>query len=117
MDVDAVVEIASRSELHEFDAALRKRGFREDRQSGILCRWQHGTGAAALTLDVMPTDANLLGFANEWQGEAFRHAVSRALPSGVRVRAAPPPHLIATKLEAFGDVVPATTCSATTLRT
>jgi len=101
LDVDAVVEIASRAELHEFDAALRARDFREDRESGVICRWKHGDPGDELTLDVMPTDAALLGFSNAWQAEAYRQAVRRVLSAGTEVRVAPPAHLIATKLEAF----------------
>lgn len=49
----------------------------------------------------MPTDAALIGFTNQWQKESFPHAVERELPSGVRIRALPPPFLLATKIEAF----------------
>jgi hypothetical protein len=50
----------------------------------------------------MPARAEILGFENRWQAEALPHAVERALPSGARIRAAPPPYLLAMKLEAFG---------------
>ena len=49
----------------------------------------------------MAADATLLGFANRWQAEALPHAVVRRLPSGLTIRAASPPYLVATKLEAF----------------
>ena len=101
LDVDAVVELSSRTALSEFDARLRERGFREDRDSGVICRWVHGQEPDPLTLDVMPTDASLLGFSNEWQRAAVEHSVERTLPSGLSIRAAAPPYLIAMKLEAF----------------
>jgi hypothetical protein len=50
----------------------------------------------------MPARAEILGFENRWQAEALPHAVERALPSGARIRAAPPPYLLAMKLDAFG---------------
>jgi hypothetical protein len=57
--------------------------------------------SSGLLIDVMPTEASILGFENRWQGEAFPHAVEVALPSGKAIRAIPPPYLLATKLEAF----------------
>lgn len=101
VDVDVVVELANRAELHEFDARLRAARFREDRESGVLCRWNHGPADDVLVVDVMPTDASLLGFANQWQALALPHARTVTLPSGRTIQAVSPPYLVATKLEAF----------------
>jgi len=98
-DVDVVVEVTSRLAFHEFEAELRRRGFVEDQTSGVICRWQHR--AHDLTLDAMPARAEILGFENQWQAAALPHAVQRELPSGATIRAAPPPYLLAMKLEAF----------------
>lgn len=101
-DVDVVVEVASRAALHNFEARMRGQGFAEDMGSSVICRWRfHDRREDDLLMDVMPADASLLGFANRWQEAALPHAVERTLPSGVRIRAIPPPYLIATKLEAF----------------
>lgn len=67
--------------------------------SSAICRWLHSD--SGLILDAMPADASILGFANRWQGAALPHAVARTLPSGAVIRALSPPHLLATKLEAF----------------
>jgi hypothetical protein len=40
-DVDVVVEVISRSEFYDFEASLRGAGFREDQESGVICRWRH----------------------------------------------------------------------------
>lgn len=40
-DVDVVVEVATRSALHEFEDELRGRGFRNDVDSRVICRWRH----------------------------------------------------------------------------
>jgi hypothetical protein len=96
-DVDVIVEDASRGSFHEFEERLRRQGFREDMDSGVICRWRHGE----LMLDVMPTDASILGFSNRWQGFAVPHALRRQLPSGAEIVAVSPPFLLATKLEAF----------------
>lgn len=98
-DVDVIVEVASRGGFAQFEGRLREHGFREDRDSGVICRWLHAGGD--LILDAMPTDASILGFVNRWQAEAVPHAISRELPSGNRIAAVSPPFLLATKLEAF----------------
>lgn len=98
-DVDVVVEVASRSAFHAFEKRLRSLGFREDQEEGIICRWRHRDGD--LILDAMPSEAEILGFENRWQGASIPHAVERMLPSGVRIRAASPAYLLATKIEAF----------------
>ncbi|UTI66281.1 nucleotidyl transferase AbiEii/AbiGii toxin family protein [Paraconexibacter antarcticus] len=98
IDVDVIVEVTTRPQLIRFDQALRDRGFREDRDSGIIGRWNHGTD---LILDAIPADASLLGFENHWQRQALPHAQTRKLPSGTTIRAVSPPYLLATKLEAY----------------
>ena len=99
-DVDVIVEVTSRGRFAEFEERLRAHGFREDQESGIICRWRHGDD---LILDAMPTDASILGFENRWQAAAVPFAVSRELPSGSLIAAVPPPFLLATKLEAFAS--------------
>jgi predicted nucleotidyltransferase len=101
-DVDVGGEVFRRADLHAFEQRLRDAKFREDHESTVICRWRHGTGELDdLILDVMAADAALMGFANRWQAEALPHAVHRRLPSGTTIRAASPPYLVATKLEAF----------------
>lgn len=77
---------------------LRGLGFVENTTGGVICRWDHPSG---LVLDVMPTDAEILGFSNDWYRPAFTNSVSVDLPSGARIRAVSPPYLLATKIEAF----------------
>jgi predicted nucleotidyltransferase len=101
-DVDIVIEVASRAEWRSFEARLREQGFAEDSDSKVMCRWRfRDRPGDDLVLDAMPSDANLMGFANRWQGASLPFAVERSLPSGAVIRAIPPPYLIATKLEAF----------------
>lgn len=99
-DVDVVVEVSTRTAFHAFEAQLRTRGFTEDQEEGVSCRWRHDGG---LILDAMPLDPAILGFTNRWQSEALPHAIERALPSGATIRAASPPYLLATKIEAFSS--------------
>jgi hypothetical protein len=98
-DVDVVVEVTSRTAFHAFEERLRSLRFKEDQEDGIICRWRHRDDD--LILDAMPADAAILGFENRWQGASIPHSVESVLPSGARIRAAPPAYLLATKVEAF----------------
>ena len=100
-DVDVVVEVASRLAWHDFEDRLRAQGLRNDSSSQVICRWIAGTGDDELLVDVMPTDASILGFENRWQRPALDHAQTVELPSGQAIRAITPPYLVATKLEAW----------------
>jgi hypothetical protein len=100
MDVDVVVVVDTRGDYYRMGDRLREQGFREDDQSGVLCRWTHDKG---LILDVMPTDDSILGFSNRWYRDAVEAAQEITLPSGATIRAVTPPYLLATKLEAFRD--------------
>lgn len=98
-DVDVIVEVTTRSQYYRFEEKIRRAGFQNDDQSRVICRFKHPE--SELILDVMPTEASILGFENRWQKEAFTHAVDASLPSGRTIRAIPPAFLLGTKLEAF----------------
>jgi len=100
-DVDIVVEIASLLAWHNFEERLRAQGLRNDSSSRVICRWIAGTGDNNLLIDVMPTNASILGFENRWQRPALDLAQTVELPSGQGIRAITPPYLVATKLEAW----------------
>lgn len=98
-DIDVVAEVTTQQDYYRLEERLRGLGFENDQESGVICRFKRpGSG---LLLDVMPTEASILGFENRWQAEAFSHAVEVALPKGQLLRAIPPSYLLATKLEAF----------------
>lgn len=54
-----------------------------------------------VTVDVMPTDERILGFANRWYSMCVASAQPLALPSGTPIRVILAPVFVATKLEAF----------------
>jgi len=98
IDVDTIVQVSSRAEYYQLSDALREKGFREDTsENAPTCRWRGN----AVILDVMPTDASILGFANRWYVSAMEHAVEIDLPSGHSVRMVSAPYFLITKLEAF----------------
>ena len=98
-DVDVICEVATRAEYYRLGDRLRERGLQETADSPVLCRWQ--SAEPRLTLDVMPTDPDILGFSNSWYEEAISAAATVALDSGAEIRAATPLLLIATKLCAW----------------
>lgn len=99
-DIDVVVEIVALPDYYRLEERLREAGFENDQESGVICRFLYPD--PRLVLDVMPTEASILGLPNEWLRRAFPNAVDFELPSGREIRVIPPPYLLATKLEAFG---------------
>ncbi len=114
LDVDGIVEVSSRAEYREVEKMLARLGFRHDQESGVICRFRYVS--TDLILDVMPTEASILGFENAWHKEAFSNAVNFELPTGTRIGVVTPAFLVATKLEAFEGRDGATSWRARTLR-
>jgi hypothetical protein len=100
-DVDVVVEATSPATYYALVERLRVRGFSEDRSGDppVVCRWIHGDRR----LDVMPVDGTFMGFRGEWFRAVCDRPWSVELRSGLEVRVARAPELLATKAEAFGD--------------
>ncbi len=98
-DVDVICEVASRTDYYRLGDRLRERGLREAVDDPVICRWR--SAEPRLTIDVMPTDPEILGFSNEWYGQAISTAETVTLDSGARLRAATPVLLVATKLCAW----------------
>jgi hypothetical protein len=97
-DVDAIAEITSFVRYPEFSDRLRKLVFQEDISEGTpLCRWRQKT----TTLDIMPLDAEILGFSNTWYKPAVIHSEERELEEHLKIRLVAPVHFCASKLEAF----------------
>jgi len=96
LDIDVIVEIATRGDYYRLQERLREKGFREAVGETVLCRFRHGS----IILDVMPTEPAILGFANRWYADAARNAQALEI-DGVRLRAVTSAYFLATKLEAF----------------
>lgn len=95
VDVDLAVDTLSLVEYYKLQDELKRAGFKEDPE--LTCRWRLGE----LKVDVMPTDASILGFTNRWYRKAVQQAQQRGLPSGKKINVITPPLFVATKLEAF----------------
>jgi len=78
-DVDLLAQVVARQEYYGLEAQLRARGFQQDmRADAPICRWL----VAGVTVDVMPTLPDVLGFSNRWYPLASTTAWISALPSG-----------------------------------
>ena len=99
-DVDVIVEVSTKRDYYRLEERLREAGFENDQESGMICRFRYPD--PELVLDVMPTDASILGFSNEWLQQAYANSVNHTLPAGQAIKVIPPPFLLAAKLEAFG---------------
>lgn len=98
IDVDVIVEIASRGDYYRLADSLRSAGFIEDVSEGApVCRWL----IDGIALDVMPTDEEILGFSNRWYRDAMQHAAVQLISDDMAIRLVTAPYFLATKLDAF----------------
>ena len=98
-DVDILVELITYKDYAELEERLRARGFVNDIESGVICRYT----IQGITVDVMPTSEKILGFANRWYKEAAAQAIQIALPEGPEINIFPAVYFLATKIEAYKD--------------
>lgn len=97
-DVDLVAQVVARTDYYALEQQLRERGFQQDmRPDAPICRWL----VAGVTVDVMPTLPDVLGFSNRWFPLALSTAWTAELPGGRTIQVISAPAFIATKLEAF----------------
>src|SRR5690349_1204821 len=95
-DVDVLIELWS-CNYSEIEEQLRQMGFVNDTESKLICRYKiHG-----ITVDIMPTGENVLGFSNRWYPEGFKRAIDVSITDGCTVKIFSSPFFIASKLEAF----------------
>jgi predicted nucleotidyltransferase len=99
-DVDAIVD-AGRAAFAGIERRLRERGFEPDATSEVICRWIHRE--SGIPVDIMPVDADVLGFTNRWYRYAAETANSLTFDDDMTIRLISAVAFIATKLEAFAD--------------
>jgi len=99
-DVDLVAQVAALAGYHKLEEEFVRLGFKRDiSKDAPICRWR----LQNLEVDLMPTDTNILGFANRWYPLAMQTAQRIVLPSGTAIRLIAAPVFLATKFEAFAD--------------
>lgn len=98
IDVDCVLEIASKRSYYSLAETLRQLGLQESHDPGDpLCRWKYED----LILDIMPTEPNVLGFSNRWYKPGLDAAITYVLPSQTSILIFSSPYMLAAKIEAF----------------
>ena len=96
-DVDILIELWAYKDYAAIEEQLRSIGFQNDKESKVICRYKvHG-----ITVDVMATGEDVLGFGNKWYPDGFKHSIQLALDEQHVIRIFTAPYFIATKLEAF----------------
>lgn len=96
-DVDILVELTGYAGYAEIEDKLRRKGFANDIESGVICRYR----VQGIIVDVMPTDESILGFSNRWYQDGYANAVTAEAGEGYEVKVFQAPYFIASKLEAF----------------
>lgn len=96
IDVDVVVDVASRVSYARLERQLRDQGF-TPAPEGPLCRWM----VKGVQVDIMPMEEAILGFSNRWYKDLQDNSHVREIAPGRSIRLVSAPYLLATKLEAF----------------
>lgn len=99
-DVDLIVDITSRRAYHELETTLRGLGFRNS--PAVICRWEYPAGNLPVIVDIMPTDASILGFSNPFYEEGFETALHLEI-RGLDIRHLNHANFLGTKLVAFDN--------------
>ena len=94
LDVDVIVEVINLPEYYRFEKRLRKLGF-EPHPDGPMCRFL----IDGIIVDVMPDNADILGFSNRWYRTAIDTAEKHSIED-IEIRVVSAPLFLATKLEA-----------------
>src|SRR5438552_2438688 len=93
VDVDCIVDVISLNQYHQLERKLTKQGFKKSLSEEVICRWFYDD----VTLDVMPTDENILGFGNRWYKEAIASAINHKLTDIIEIKIVTAPYFLATK--------------------
>lgn len=103
IDVDVVVELATRREYNDFMGELDRFGWSHpqlEEEDHPICRRRTPGG---LLVAVMPSDPSVLGFSNRWHAEGFGRTIEIELEHACVVHIFPADVLLASKLQAFAD--------------
>ena len=96
-DVDVILEILNYNERTALEDRLRKIGFINDIESGIICRYI----ITGIIVDIMPSNDPSIGFSNRWYQEGFEQAITYQIDELCTINILHPGYFIATKMEAF----------------
>lgn len=96
-DIDILIEVTAYQDYASIEQEIRKKGFVNDVSSPVICRYL----LHDIIVDIMPTDKNVLGFANRWYEDGFKYSIEHTIGDGINIRIFSPPYFLASKIEAF----------------
>lgn len=96
LDVDAVVDAATRLRFNAIEERLRAAGYAQP-PGGPICRWL----IEGVLVDLMPVEADVLGFSNPWYRYLSRSYAEIEIAPGNSLRIASPATWLARKLQAY----------------
>jgi hypothetical protein len=75
-DVDVIASVTTLGDYHKLEDQLRDKGFQNDiSPHAPICRWIHNQQSGLpVLLDLMPSNPEVLGFANRWYPLAIQTA-------------------------------------------
>jgi len=83
--------------LQQWKRSFFKLGFHHDQESNVVCRYKY----EGITVDIMPTDEEILGFSNRWYKLGLDYILKYELAEDIQIRLFEAPYFLASKFEAF----------------
>jgi predicted nucleotidyltransferase len=96
-DVDVVVEVINKGSYALLEEELRAIGFQPDMFSPVICRHKYHD----IVIDIMPTDADILGFTNLWYKDGMEESITYQLDEKLSIQIFSLPYFLASKFEAL----------------
>ena len=97
IDVDIVLEVATKGKYNEFEEKLRALGFKNDiSKEAPICRWIY----KGIMVDLMPDNEAILGFSNKWYRNGIKTAI-KIEHENVLLNIFKVEYYVATKIEAI----------------
>ena len=96
-DIDVVIELINKGSHADLEEKLRQIGFKHDIESAIICRFKYHD----IVVDIMPTEASILGFTNRWYKDGMNNTVLTILDNQTAIQIFEVTYFIASKIEAL----------------
>lgn len=98
-DIDVLIEMINRSNHAFLEEKLRSIGFRNDVDSGVICRYKYHD----IVVDVMPEDSQILGFTNSWYSKGLKSIKSFMIDEEVEIMIFDLEYFLVSKFEALNS--------------
>jgi hypothetical protein len=100
VDIDVIVEALTYSHYHNIEKRLAMAGFQPSLLEHVISRFIN----ADITLDVMPTNRDILGVGGRWYEQATKNPIIWTLPNERTIRVINAPLFLCTKFDAYDSV-------------